>query len=121
MPKRSVTPERIREEDLLAVPKIGDLSSPWFTYVTLPPVIMAEMQCIMYTTLLRLLVKKVLDKLSIMVLSNNRKNWMGIYLTIFLSLHSYTMMIRRNEEFARQINLSVGNSVFLPHPAAMFN
>ena len=84
MPKKSVTPERIWEEDLLAVPKVGDPSSPWFAYVTLSPVIMAEMQCIMYTTPIRPLGKKVLGKLSIMVLSNNRKDWMGIYLTISL-------------------------------------
>ena len=104
MPKRSVTP---CGEDLLAVPKIGDPSSPWFAYVTLPPVIMAEMQCIMYTTLLRLLVKKVLGKLLTMVLSNNRKNWMGIYLTI--SLLFVTQLYNDDEKERRvcEVNQSI--------------
>ena len=82
---------------------------------------MAQMQCIMYATLLRRLGKEVRDKLSTMVFSNNRQNWMAIYLTIFLLLHNCTMMTRRNEEFARQIDVPVGRSVFLPDVATLFN
>lgn len=114
-------PERLCGEDLLATPKVEDPSSPWFGCVPLPPVIIVQMQCIVYTTLLRPLAKKVRDKLSTMVLANNRKNWMAIYLTIFLLLHSCTMMTRRNEEFARQINFPVGNPLCLPHAVTLNN
>ena len=114
-------PERICEGNQLGAQKVEDPSSPWFGHVPLPPVIMAQMQCIMYETLLRPLAKTVLDNLSTLVFSRNRKNWMTIYLIIFLLLHSGTMMTRRNEEFARQINLPVCKPVFLPHVSTLFN
>ena len=81
---------------------------------------MLQMQCNMYMTLLFPLGKKVLDKLSSMLLSDDRKIRRATYLTTSLLLHSCTMMTRRNEEFARQINLSVGKSVFLLLVATLF-
>lgn len=83
------------------------------THVPKPPVMCAPLQAVTYTKILRPMNKIVLDQLHALTIANKRKHWLTIYLTQFILLHSCAMMTRRNEEYARQINLNVSRKARL--------
>ncbi|KAI0878291.1 hypothetical protein GGS24DRAFT_444243 [Hypoxylon argillaceum] len=97
---------RIVNEAEFGIPKVDDPNSPWFAYVPIPPMLIAQLQCVMYTKFLIPLSKAVLNRLNEMVICNNRKYWLTIYLVIFVLLHNCTLTTRRNEQFARQMSLT---------------
>jgi len=78
----------------------------------MPVIMIAQMECILYTTVLRPMHKKVLDQLNYLVKENKRQYWLTIYLTMFILLHSCAMVSRRDWEVARQYSLRV--STYLP-------
>jgi hypothetical protein len=73
----------------------------------MPVIMIAQMECILYTKVLRPVHKKLLDQLSFLVKENKREYWLTIYLTTFILLHSCAMVSRRDWETARQYNLKV--------------
>ncbi|KAK8029283.1 hypothetical protein PG991_006339 [Apiospora marii] len=98
---------RIVNEEQFGILKVDDPQSPWFAYVPIPPILIAQFQCIIYTKFLQPLSRDLLNRLNTMVLSNKRRYWFTLYLVIFVLLHSCSLSTRRNEEFARQISLPV--------------
>ena len=104
-------PERICGEDRLGIGKVTDPASMWYKYLPIPPIIVAQMECIVYTRLLRPLSKAVLSQLHQLIYANKKHFWFTIYLTTFLLLHSCSMITRRDTEYARQISLSVRTPV----------
>lgn len=91
---------------------VNDPTSIFYGVVPMPVIMIAQMECIMYTRVLRPMSKKVLNDLHMLVKRKNKSYWLTIYLTIFILLHSCSMITRRDEEFARQYNLNV--SFFFP-------
>ncbi len=62
----------------------------------------AQFECIHYTTFLRPWSKAVLKQLNDLVLAKKREYWLTIYYAMFVLLHSCSMITRRDEETARQ-------------------
>lgn len=108
--RNTSNPHQICGEDKLGVDIVTDSASPWYAYQPMPPIIIAQQECIVYTKLLRPLSRAVLGRLQALVLANKKKYWLTIYLTTFILLHSCSMITRRDAEYARQISLQV--SVF---------
>ena len=67
----------------------------------------AQKELVIYVEFLRPLSKIVLAELQELIYANERKYWFTIYLVLFILLHSCSMITRRDEEYARQINLKV--------------
>jgi hypothetical protein len=100
-------------DETLGTPKVMDQSSPYNKRRPIPPLINAQFQVISYSTLLRPFSKAVLDKLQNFITANKRKYWLTIYLTLFILLHSCSMITRRNAQYARQLSLKVRYTIFL--------
>ncbi|KAF8846805.1 hypothetical protein BDZ45DRAFT_608397 [Acephala macrosclerotiorum] len=103
--RKTSNPHHISGDDKLGGEKVDDPSSPFFECVPMPVIMIAQMECIMYTKILRPLSKKVLDSLNDLVKDNKRKYWLTIYFTIFILLHSCSMITKRDEETAKQYGL----------------
>jgi len=73
----------------------------------MPPIMIAQKELVIYMEFLKPLSKTVLAELQELIYANQRKYWFTIYLTLFILLHSCSMITRRDEEYARQINLKV--------------
>jgi hypothetical protein len=76
----------------------------------MPVIMIAQMELIMYTRVLRPASKRVLDSLKSLVLEQKPCYWYTIYLCCFMLLHSCAMQTKRDEETARQYNLRVSLS-----------
>lgn len=73
----------------------------------MPVMITAQMECILYSKILRPFSTLLLTQLNELVLEKKRENWMTIYLTMFILLHNCSMMTMRDEQTARQYNHKV--------------
>lgn len=78
----------------------------------MPRVMIAQMECILYTLVLRPMHITVLAQLNELVKANKLEYWLTIYLVMFILLHSCGMVSRRDWETARQYNLKVMRSCF---------
>lgn len=99
-------PESICDTEKVG-PLVTDSSSPYYGMRPLPPVMNAQLEVIMYSTLLRPLRKSILADLELLLRQKERSNWLTIYLTLFILLHNCSLTTRRDEEFARRSKLSV--------------
>jgi hypothetical protein len=86
---------------------VDDPSSRFHAMVPMPGIMIAQMECIMYTRILRPLSNRVLSVLKDLVTENKREHWLTIYLTLFILLHSCAMLTRRDFETAREFGLGV--------------
>lgn len=86
---------------------VNDYNSPFHAMVPMPGIMIAQMECIMYTRVLRPLSNKVLSGLKDLIMENKREHWLTIYLTLFILLHSCAMLTRRDWETAREYSLQV--------------
>ncbi|KAL4787661.1 hypothetical protein BJX76DRAFT_345352 [Aspergillus varians] len=84
---------------------VDDPSSPFHAMVPMPGIMIAQMECIMYTRVLRPLCNRVLSGLKDLITENKREHWLTIYLTLFILLHSCAMLTRRDWETAREYSL----------------
>ena len=66
------------------------------------------MEMIFYSKLLHPLRIRVLNGLETLFAANERESWLAMYLSIFILLHSCSMITRRDEEFAKQLGRTVG-------------
>jgi len=73
----------------------------------MPAIMIAQMECILYTKVLRPMHTRLLAQLNSLVKANKREYWLTIYLTMFILLHSCAMVSRRDWETARQYGLKV--------------
>ncbi|KAL2836367.1 hypothetical protein BJY01DRAFT_59075 [Aspergillus pseudoustus] len=98
-------PERICSYETLGGTPVDDPSSPFHGVVPMPSIMIPQMECIMYTRVLRPLSNKVLSALKDLIMENKREHWLTIYLTLFILLHSCAMLTRRDWETAREFGL----------------
>lgn len=79
---------------------ITDSESKYFGRVPMPKIMTAQFECIEYTNFLRPWSKAVLKELNDLVLAKKREYWFTIYLSLFVLLHSCSMVTRRDKETA---------------------
>jgi hypothetical protein len=103
--RKTSNPEHILGEDKLGGDVVDDTNSVFHNCVPMPVIMIAQMECILYTKVLRPTHKKLLDQLNYLVKENKRMYWLTIYLTMFVLLHSCAMVSRRDWETARQYDL----------------
>ncbi|KAL3437898.1 hypothetical protein BDV09DRAFT_161242 [Aspergillus tetrazonus] len=84
---------------------VDDPNSRFHAKVPMPGIMIAQMECIMYTRVLRPLCGRVLTALKDLITENKREHWLTIYLTLFILLHSCAMLTRRDWETAREFGL----------------
>lgn len=105
--RKTSNPHHIYGQDKLGGELVDDPLSMFHNVVPMPVIMIAQMECIMYTRVLRPTHRKVLAQLNELVKANKREYWLTIYLTMFILLHSCAMISRRDWETARQYNLQV--------------
>ncbi|KAL4941730.1 hypothetical protein BDV06DRAFT_212435 [Aspergillus oleicola] len=103
--RKTSNPEHIRTPDALGSAPVNDPNSPFHTRVPMPAIMIAQMECIMYSRILRPLAHRVLTGLRELVTANKREHWLTIYLTSFILLHSCAMLTRRDWETAREFDM----------------
>ena len=97
--------------ETLGTPPVTDPSSPYYERRPIPPLINAQFQVISYSRLLKPFRKAVLNQLQGFITAYKRKHWLSIYLTLFILLHSCSLITRRNAQYARQLSLEVRHTV----------
>ncbi|KAL9607869.1 MAG: hypothetical protein Q9167_007258 [Letrouitia subvulpina] len=97
--------EWICGDDTLNMRPVTDPSSPYYNRIPLPSVMSAQISIISQAFMLRPFKLAVLETLHRLTSRQKKRHWFAIYLAIFILLHSCSMMTKRNEEYARQINL----------------
>ena len=82
-------------------------SSNWVEHFPTPPVMNAQLECILYTKFLRPLSNYVRESLDDLLLRKRTTHgtWLTVYLALFVLLHSCAMITKRDAEYARQNNL----------------
>jgi mannose-6-phosphate isomerase class I len=103
-------PHHIYGEEKLGGRPVNDPASNYHNKVPMPNIIVAQKKCIMYSRVLRPMQKKLLHDLTELVNENKPKYWLTIYLTMFILLHSCSMITRRDWETARLYDSSVSSS-----------
>lgn len=104
--RRTATMEHIVGDDTLDMtPEMEDQSCPLFKKVPLPPVMIQQLDMILTIGILQPLQKQVLEDYQRLVLANNPKNWMTVYLVAFMSLHSCAKISEENYNNARKHGL----------------
>jgi hypothetical protein len=113
--RKTSNPEHILGEDKLGGEVVDDPSSVFHGRVPMPVIMIAQMECILYSKVLRPVHKKLLDQLNYLVKENKRQYWLTIYLTMFILLHSCAMISRRDWETARRLGIHVSFVAYLPY------
>ncbi|KAK3343384.1 hypothetical protein B0T25DRAFT_298854 [Lasiosphaeria hispida] len=98
-------PDRIVGDEHLGMRQIDDPESPFEHMTPCPPVLGAQLECIMYSCFLRPLSDKVLRNLMELMEARQPSTWYTIYLALFVLLHSCAMMTRRDMEYAKLVSL----------------
>lgn len=101
-------PESISGTDKIG-PIVVDTCSPYYGMRPLPPVMNAQLEIIMYSTLLRPLRTRILDQLESLMKHKVQSNWVTVYFALFILLHNCSMTTRRDAEFAHRSGLAVCN------------
>ncbi|OTB14989.1 hypothetical protein K445DRAFT_61587 [Daldinia sp. EC12] len=89
-------------EEKLGGQTVDDPNSPHYNRVPMPVMITAQMECILYTTILRPKSASLLKRLNTLVLAKKQEYWLTIYLVMFVLLHNCAMITKRDEETATQ-------------------
>ncbi|KAK5662535.1 hypothetical protein OQA88_8447 [Cercophora sp. LCS_1] len=101
--RRTATLEHIVGPDKLdMVPEKEDKSYPLLGEVPLPPVMIQQLDIILTVGILLPLQKRVLEDMQKLILSNNPRTWMTMYLITFMSLHSCASLTSENYRNARR-------------------
>ena len=99
----------VGEEKLDMVPEMEDQTCPLLGKIPLPPVMIQQLDMILTIGVLQPLQKQVLEDFQKLVLANNPRNWMTVYLVTFMSLHSCAKISEENYNNARKHGLNVSN------------
>lgn len=101
--RRTATLEHIISKDKLDMtPETEDKSYPLLGKVPLPPVMIQQLDIILTVGVLLPLQKQVLEDMQKLVMSNNPRTWMTMYLITFMSLHSCASLSAENYRNARR-------------------
>jgi hypothetical protein len=114
--RKTSNPECIVGKETLDGERVDDPNSVFHNKVPMPPIMIAQMECIIYTKVLRPMHLRLLAQLNNLVRANKRECWLTIYLAMFILLHSCAMVSRRDWETARQYGLKVGPAFPSPLP-----
>lgn len=100
-------PDAIVSKDTLGLTeKIKNYASGgWVEHFPTPPVMGAQLECIVYSKYLRPLSDRIRASLDELLKKRTHGIWLTVYLTLFVLLHSCAMLTRRDSEYARQMNL----------------
>lgn len=88
-------------------PELKDRSYPLFGKVSIPRIIIAQIDMFNTLRILQPLRKFVLDHLQRLVLSNKPKSWFTIYLSIFILLHDCSIISADRYRHARDNSMKV--------------
>ena len=118
--RRTATLEHIISEDKLDMaPETEDRTYPLLGKVPLPPVMIQQLDIILTLGVLLPLQKQVLEDMQKLVMSNNPRTWMTMYLITFMSLQSCASLTAENYRNARRQGFRVslrpvlGSSFFI--------
>lgn len=100
----------VGDDRLDMTPEMEDRTCPLFEKIPLPPVMIQQLDMILTIGVLEPLQKQVLEDFQKLVLANNPRNWMTVYLVTFMSLHSCAKISDENYKNARKHGLKVRDS-----------
>ncbi|KAL1842571.1 hypothetical protein VTJ49DRAFT_4854 [Mycothermus thermophilus] len=103
--RQSSHPDRLVGDEYLGMRQVDDPQSPFKDQVTSPPVLGAQLECIMYTCFLRPLRNQVLDRLVALIQEHHHRVWYTVYLVMFILLHSCSMITNRDHVYATRVGL----------------
>jgi hypothetical protein len=117
--RRTATFEHIISPDTLdMVPETEDKSFPFLGKVPLPPIMIQQLDIILTVGILMPLQKQVMEDLQKLILSNNPRTWMTMYLITFMSLKSCASLVSENYRNARRQGYRVRQ---LPGPCPRYH
>jgi hypothetical protein len=100
--------ERICGEETLGMePQLEDDACSNFGTILLPPVMTAQLQVVVVTTVLQPLKQTVLERLQNLIHANKPRSWFTIYLCIFILLHSCALLTNADSKKAKKQGLQV--------------
>jgi hypothetical protein len=102
--------ERVCGEETLGMSSIDDPSCPWHAKIPIPPAMCVQLEIILYCKFLAPLKKNILAQLQKLIFANKKENWLAIYLSIFVLLHSCALTTQRDYEFGKRL-LKVQNII----------
>lgn len=105
--RKTSNSEHIVGSDKLGCQPVEDPNSQHHNLVPVPKIMISQMECIMYSRVLRPISRKVVRDLNELVRRNKPHYWLTIYLTSFLLLHSCSMLTKRDHETALRYDLKV--------------
>lgn len=94
----------VGQETLGLSGKIDYAPGRWAKHYPTPPVLGAQLECIVYTKYLQPLSVKIRASLDELMKKKTHEVWLTVYLALFVLLHSCAMLTRRDWEYARQMN-----------------
>lgn len=95
-------PEEVCGEEKVAT-RVVHPSSPYYGTYLVPPVIYAQEETVLLTKIQRPLQQRVLAQLDALMKGQRRENWFTTYLSLFVLLHSCSLTMKRDAEFAGQM------------------
>lgn len=99
-------PQEIVGEEKLGMPQaVTSLSSPWRLGYPTPPVMAAQLECIIGSQFLKPFSQDVRQLLDNIFKKQQREVWLGVYLTTFMMLHNCGTLTKREEDLATQLDL----------------
>jgi hypothetical protein len=87
----------------------GDPNSPYYGKVPVTPVMDFQIDNITICKILLPLRKQILQELQKKVLENRRKDFLEIFLTMYILLHNIELTIAHDRWFAQRWNCEVGH------------
>lgn len=88
-------------------PQMEDKACSNFGNILLPPVMTAQIQIVLWTTILYPLKQAVLDRFQNLIQANKPRSWFTIYLCIFLLLHSCALLTDADSKKAKKQGMQV--------------
>jgi hypothetical protein len=83
----------------------NNTSSIYKDKVPVPPIMVAQQECIVFSRFLQPLSQSVLSQLDRLISKRKQADWLSIYLTLFLLLHSCALLTQRDAEYAQRLRL----------------
>jgi len=102
-------PWEITGSETLGMQRDGDPASPYYGKVPVTPVMDSQIDSITIYKILMPLRKQILQELQKKVLENRRKDFLEIFLTMYILLHNIELTIAHDRWFAQRWNCKVGH------------
>jgi hypothetical protein len=96
-------------------PQMEDKTCSNFGKIPLPPVMGAQFELITTAMVLAPLKRSVLEQLHVLIHENKRSNWFTIYLSLFILLHSVSLVTLDEIRYATKHGKEVRGSILHAH------